>query len=259
MRSGDRLSGKDRSRGRDIYTLYREIASMRVVIIMMIALAAFFALPAMGETVDYWYDQANVYFISGDYESAVSSYEKAIELMPNSTVLWNYKGRALANLGRIDEAIVCFDESISINSSNPEAISLKAIALSQGQQKYLEAILLFDRALALNPEYFDAWNGKGMALANQGDLSASLQCLVRATEVKPTDPVGWNNRGVVLREMQNYQAALDCFNRAILIDPGYETAMQNREYTLQDMDQATSGVPDVTTVSGVSQSTMTMD
>jgi tetratricopeptide (TPR) repeat protein len=217
---------------------------MKSAIIVIIALAAMLILPAIGQNAQYWRDQGNEYFKYGDFKNASESYEKALELEPNSTDLWNNKGRALANSGQIDNAISCFEKSIALNSSDPEPMNLKAIALSQGQQKYLESIILFNRILSMSPEYFEAWNGKGMALASLGDLDSALQCLENATKIEPKNPVGWNNKGVVLREMQKYQDALNSFNQALLLDPSYETARQNREYTLEDMDQ-TSGVAPV--------------
>jgi tetratricopeptide (TPR) repeat protein len=210
---------------------------MKLAITIIAALAAIFVLPAMGESSQFWSDQANGYFISGDFEKAVTSYDKALELEQNSTELWNNRGKALANLGRIEDAISCFDKSLAINSANLESMNLLAIALSQGLNKNSEAIAIFDQILQANASYFDAWMGKGMALGNEGNLYSSLDCFENATQIKPQDPSGWNNKGVVLREMGRYQDALTCFNKALAIDSSYENARQNREYTLQDMDQ----------------------
>lgn len=210
---------------------------MKLAITVIAMLTAIFVLPAMGESAQFWYDQANGYFISGDFEKAAASYDKALELEPNSTVLWNYKGKVLGMLNRYEDAISCFDKSLAINSSNPEPLSLKAIALSQGLNKNSEAIAIFDQILLANASYFDAWIGKGMALGNEGSLYNSLKCFEKATQIKPKDPTGWNNKGVVLREMGRYQDALACFNKALTIDSTYENAQQNRELTLQDLDQ----------------------
>lgn len=224
---------------------------MKFIITIIAILATLLVHPTMAEDVQFWYDQANGYYVTGDYEKAVASYDKAIELKPNSTVFWNYKGRALANLGRFDEAIECFERSIAINSSDPEALNLKATAMSLGQKKYSEAIVLFDLILDSHPSYVDAWIGKGMALGNEGDLTDALQCFGKATEVSPENPSAWNNKGAILMEQEKYQLALDCFNRALLFDATNEAAMKNRENALEAMNQEVS--------SGPSQSTTTMD
>lgn len=238
-------------RGRDIYYFAEESLIMKHAITIIALLIAMLTLPAMGETVQYWYDQANGYYISGDFEKAAASYDKAIELKPNSTVLWNLKGKALSMLGRYDEAVNCFDKSITINASDLEAMNLKAMVLSEGQEKYSDAIALFDHMLLINPLYFDAWNGKGMALGHIGSLADSLKCFEKATEIRPLDAVAWNNKGAVLLNMERYQDALSCFNKALLIDPSNENAIQNRQNTLQAMNEITTP--------SVSQSTATMD
>jgi tetratricopeptide (TPR) repeat protein len=234
-------------RGRDIYPFVQERLSMKLAITIITLLTAIFVLPAMGESAQFWSDQANGYFISGDFEKAAASYDKALDLEPNSTELWNNKGRVLGMMGRFDDAISCFDKSLAINTSNPESSNLKAIALSRGLNRNSESIAIFDQILQTNPSYFDARIGKGMALANEGNLYGSLECFENATLIKPQDPTGWNNKGVVLKQMGRYQDALICFNKALAIDSSYEVALQNRESTLQDLDQTPRSSPSMST------------
>ena len=210
---------------------------MKAAIITILGLAMMLLAPAECQSAQSYSDQAYSYFLSGNYELAASTYDRAIQLEPNSTALWNNKGRALAMLQRIDQAIYCFDRSIAINPDDPESLNLKAIALSQGLKMDDQAILLFDRALAINSSYFDAWNGKGMALANLGDTAGALQCFENAVQMRPQDPQAWNNKGVVLLKMQRYQEALDCFDQALSIDPLHEAALQNKESTLEAMKE----------------------
>jgi tetratricopeptide (TPR) repeat protein len=220
---------------------------MKLAITIIALMASIIVLPAMAETAQYWSDQANGYFISGDFEKAAASYDKALELEPNSTALWNNKGKALANLGRFDDAISCFRKSLDINASNLESMNLEAIALSQGLGENSQSVAIFDQILQISPSYYDALIGKGMALANEGDYSGSMSCFDAATQARPRDPSGWNNKGVVLREMGRYQDALTCFSRAIDLDYNYETARQNREMTLQDLNGEQSTSPSMST------------
>lgn len=220
---------------------------MKLAITIIALLASIIVLPANAETAQYWSDQANGYFISGDFEKAAASYDKALELEPNITALWNSKGKALANLGRFDDAISCFRKSLDINASNLESMNLEATALSQGLGENSQAVAIFDQILQINPSYYDALIGKGMALASEGDYSSSMSCFDAATQARPRDPIGWNNKGVVLREMGRYQDALTCFSRAIDLDSNYETARQNRDLTLQDMEEGRPTSPSMST------------
>jgi tetratricopeptide (TPR) repeat protein len=151
----------------------------------------------------YWSARAHQFFLNGDYEQAITSYDKALELdRSNVTILIN-RGLALNNLGRFNEAINSFDKAIQLNSSAAESWNL--------------------------------WMNKGMALANMGKPDDALSCFKKATQINPQDPKGWNNMGVVLREQGKYQDALANFNKAIEIDPLYEIARTNKEMTQQDL------------------------
>jgi tetratricopeptide (TPR) repeat protein len=231
------LSGKLWPWGQDIYPWLKESTFMKAAISIILVLAMMLLAPAACQSTQNYSDQAYSYFLSGNYEQAATTYDLAIQIEPNSTALWNYKGRALAMLQRFDEAIYCFDRSMAINPNDPESMNLKAIALSQGLKMDDQAILLFDRILQMNSSYYDAWNGKGMALANQGDMAGALQCFENAILIRPQDPQAWNNKGVILLKTQRYQEALDCFNQALSIDPNNEAALQNKGSTQQEMKE----------------------
>ena len=52
---------------------------------------------------------------NGHFDEALSSFEQAILLEENDPDLWNYKGITLRSLGRYDEAIECFNKSLSLD------------------------------------------------------------------------------------------------------------------------------------------------
>ena len=57
----------------------------------------------------------------GQYDDALNSFEQAILLNQNDPDLWNLKGVALRSLGRYDEAISCFNKSLSIDPRDKNA------------------------------------------------------------------------------------------------------------------------------------------
>ena len=52
---------------------------------------------------------------NGHFDGALDSFEQAILLEQNDPDLWNYKGIALRSLGRYNEAIECFNKSLSLD------------------------------------------------------------------------------------------------------------------------------------------------
>ena len=51
----------------------------------------------------------------GQYDDALSLFQKAILLNQNDPDLWNLKGIALRSLGRYNEAVECFNKSLEID------------------------------------------------------------------------------------------------------------------------------------------------
>ena len=51
----------------------------------------------------------------GQYEDALSSFERAISLNQNDPDLWNLMGIVLRSLGRYNEAVDCFNKSLEID------------------------------------------------------------------------------------------------------------------------------------------------
>ncbi len=112
--------------------------------------------------------------------------EFKVEETPQELEAWGLsnKGVSLANLGKLQEAIACFDRALEINPRNAEAWNNKGVSLAN-LGKPEEAIACYDRALEINPRYAGAWNNKGVSLANLGKLQEAIACYDRALEINP--------------------------------------------------------------------------
>ena len=92
---------------------------------------------------------------------------------------WNNKGMSLANLGRHQEALACYDRAIEINPRLVEPWSNKGASL-RNLGRYEEALASYDRAIEINPRYGEAWCNKGVELGNLGRYPEALACFERA-------------------------------------------------------------------------------
>jgi tetratricopeptide (TPR) repeat protein len=52
---------------------------------------------------------------SSDFEKALGFFEQALLLDPKNPDLWNYKGISLRSLGRYNESMECFNNSLKID------------------------------------------------------------------------------------------------------------------------------------------------
>jgi tetratricopeptide (TPR) repeat protein len=66
-----------------------------------------------------------------------------------------------------------------------DAYSKEGDALAAAR-KYGEAIVLYERAIEVNPESCEAWTNKAIALKALGRQREALECIGRALEIYPS-------------------------------------------------------------------------
>jgi tetratricopeptide (TPR) repeat protein len=53
----------------------------------------------------------------GQFDTALQSYNRGLELDPRNAVCWYAKGTTLRNMGKDQEAIACFDKAARLDPS----------------------------------------------------------------------------------------------------------------------------------------------
>ena len=81
-----------------------------------------------------------------------------------------------------------------------------------------EAIALYERALALDPNHAEAHNNLASLVAASGGERRAEQLLLRAARLKPDYGEAHNNLGILLSEREDHTAALAAFQRAVALD-----------------------------------------
>jgi tetratricopeptide (TPR) repeat protein len=117
-------------------------------------------------------------------------------------------------------------------------------------ENYLQAVAVFDKALALEPAYYEAWDRKADALNRAGEFSEALAASTKALDLNPRYARGWINRGQILynigyyyedreKDMEKadryYAEQLLAFEKAIQLDPSNAEAWFNKGYALAGM------------------------
>ena len=88
------------------------------------------------------------------------------------------------------------------------------------QERYADALPLFEVATQLDPESFDAWFNLGYTLAQtNGPAMKRLAAYEHAIVLSPTHAAAWTNAGAVLTDLQCYEEALAAFEQAITLSP----------------------------------------
>ncbi len=89
-------------------------------------------------------------------------------------------------------------------------------------------ITFFNDILRKNPSFALAYNGRGQAKMQMGDVAGAIADYSKCIELDAGNSVAHNNRGKLLFDLNDHVAALKDFNEAIRIDSLFAEAYLNR-------------------------------
>ena len=95
---------------------------------------------------------------------------------PQNSKAWYYKGVALSELDKLDEAQKAFVKVKEIDSKDWYN---KGVALGK-LGKFDEAIKAYDKAIEIDPQHSNAWYNKGLALTNLNRPNEALEAFDKA-------------------------------------------------------------------------------
>lgn len=94
--------------------------------------------------------------------------------------------------------------------------------------QHQEAIVAYDAAIRLQPNFANAYNNRGLAKEKLGQHQAAITDYSRAIEIDPRLASAYNNRGNAKRKLEQYFAAIADLDTAIQLKPDYARAYVNR-------------------------------
>jgi len=140
-----------------------------------------------------WFKIASDFVGKGDYENAVSFFNRTLELDPNMTDAYLFRGLAYRNM-----------------------------------QKYKEALADYNKLLSINPNSAPAYNNRGVVYWKQGKHKEALADYNKTISLTPSDYIVYNNRGVIYYEMGDYDSAIADYTKAISLNSKFAQSYWNR-------------------------------
>ena len=210
-----------------------------------------------------FYRQGLAELEAGNYEQALSFFERAIAINENQAEVWTKRAVALQHLNRIGEAIEANQRAIALIKENqllatnnflnnstqskvefspsiPEPVINLDDAekwLKQGNSlflegRYQEAVASYDNALKIKPDSYEVWFLRGFALSDLGRNEEAITSFDQALKIKPDYHEVWLNRGVALWNLGKIKEAISSYDNALKIKPDLHEAWNNRGLAL---------------------------
>jgi tetratricopeptide (TPR) repeat protein len=158
----------------------------------------------------------------------------------NSIELWNYclrvtkdnsqayfhLGLALAEEGKIKEAVVQYNKGISITPDFRILMVRGNSYSSLGQ--YNLAIEDYNEVIRLNTDLSDVYYRRGNAYSALGQFQIAIGDFNEAILREPEAAIAYYSRGNAYSEIKQYQMAIEDYNKAIRLKPDFTEAYFNR-------------------------------
>ncbi len=198
------------------------------------------------------YEIAYCYDLMDDHQGAVEMFRKFTDEHPYAFVAWYNLGNALARLERLEEsnealdlclaidekftsayfskarnllqmgdleaAVECYRETIE--HDGPQAITFSYIGeCYEKMERFEQALIHYDQALALDPNWVDAWIGRGVVKDVQGRLPEAIKDLEVAVKLAPEHGDGWFYYANALGRAERYEDALAAYTKLNTMEP----------------------------------------
>ncbi len=170
-----------------------------------------------------------------DWQRAAEQLQRCMDLNPNFDNAMTGLARALAKLGRVDEAKSWLKKATASNPENYRA--WYQFGLLEAANDPTTAQAAYEKAVAIQPNFSPGQRELGMALFNQKNYPAAATHLEKAHALGLDDAHLHNFLGICYSQMHQISKAAHEHHHAIELDPSLAEAHLNLAYDYQLLHQ----------------------
>jgi tetratricopeptide (TPR) repeat protein len=181
---------------------------------------------------------------SGDPAKAIAGCTKLLKgkitKKSDQSLVYSMRGLSYLNNGDPQNAIQDLEKAGALNPKNFQAFQGLGFAL-QKTGLYPEAVSAFDKAIALNPSDHVTISYRGYAHLTVKDQAKALKDFDAAARLAPKNAAYQAARGDALKSSKAYPLAIAAYTKAITLDPDQYGAYEGRglaHFAVLDIDTA---------------------
>jgi tetratricopeptide (TPR) repeat protein len=161
-----------------------------------------------------------------DYHSTVSIWQDTLQKRPTDPRAYYNLGNALAQIGRVQEAMDRYQQALRIKPDYAEAEYNWAVALDK-LGRVQEAIPHYEQVVRLEPDDAEAQNNLAVILGQAGRIEDAIRHWEQALKIKPDFAEAHFNWGNVLLRAGKLPEAAGQYEQALQIKPDLAEAHYN--------------------------------
>ncbi|OGA49728.1 MAG: hypothetical protein A3G25_05310 [Betaproteobacteria bacterium RIFCSPLOWO2_12_FULL_63_13] len=195
----------------------------------------------VGEPVQDAIDGLLALYRQGRLRETIEQGVALADRFPNEPFIPNIIGAANAAMGRFKEAVVSYNKALKLKPDYAEAHNNLGNALKNlGQLD--DAAGSYRRALRIRPHYAKAYSNLGVAMSDLRQLDEAVASYRRALQIKPDLAEAHSNLGDALRDLGQLDDAVASYRRALQIKPDLAEAHSNLGHALSELGQLDDAV-----------------
>jgi tetratricopeptide (TPR) repeat protein len=133
-----------------------------------------------------------------------------------------------------EQALISYEKKLQDNPDDYEAWNNRGIALGY-LGRHEEALASYNKAIQINPNKSEVWHTQGWELVNLGRNEEAITCFHKVLEISPDNHSAWYNLGVTLVNLGRYEEAILSFYTALKLSPDKYEAWHNHGIALANI------------------------
>ncbi len=207
--------------------------------------------PSQTSTATAWLDYGNLLWRSARNESAVAAFDRAIGMLKQGAsadkdrikLAYFGKGLAFQGIQRELDAQVAFQAAIAVDPEFGQAWRYQGEA-HQKLKQLDRALISYQKAIELDPDNFALYVLQGDLFRKLKRYPDALNSYRRSIQLQPNNPLVFYNQGVLYQELEQYAQAAASYSKTIKIDSQNDKAYNNRGISYKESRQYPLAIAD---------------
>jgi Flp pilus assembly protein TadD len=170
--------------------------------------------------IEYFTSRPQEYKVLQEYMSKDNRFMAKIFMKSGKVDQDFEKGLSLMKENKFDEALSIFQKSLIANPQNVAALTQVGLAFRQ-KNDYNNSLEYLNKALAIDMNYAEALLNRGGLYLAAKKYNETITDLNSYITQKPNEPNGYLTRGNAFLGLNNFQSALNDFNALTQLAPDY--------------------------------------
>ncbi len=163
-----------------------------------------------GESARFHRSLGVAYMKNQEYEKAIASFSKALELDPGDFMSYFHMGESYEEGHFLDMAIDAYRKALALNPSFAYALNNLGYCYKE-KRYYTYAIEMYGKAISIKPDEPGFYYNLGNAFSHKNKVYEALAAYTRAVDLEPAFAQAHYNLGRTYVKMDRFEDAIESF------------------------------------------------